>query len=202
MPICSMTARSALFVLTAALVLAGCVRSKPPQRSLVGDFPAPGIYALAGDTITIWKRVPQPNGTALFYSYSITPGGTVEYLAAREQTDIPDISEDGADFSEHRKGFALPHSAFEAVRAKAARLRPGSLGPVNPVGGYGGEVVPAGCALDPVQPRIAGINFLNRANWGTFTLQSGCQGANANAASALVGEIFDRLGRAGGPAQK
>jgi hypothetical protein len=184
-----------LFVLAA---LTGCGRAKPPQTSLVGDFPVPGTYALAGDTITVWKRVPQPNGTALFSSYSITPGGTVEYFAAREETTIPDVSEEGEDFSEHRKGFALPQREFEAIRTAAAMLRPGSLGPIDPVGGYGGEVVPKGCRLDPKQPRMVGINFLNHGNWGTFTLQAGCQGANATAATALVGDIFDRLDRAAG----
>lgn len=178
------------------LALSGCGSSKPVQKSLVGDFPVPGVYALAGDTITVWKRIPQADGTALFTSYSITPGGTVESLAAREQTNMPDISEDGEDFSEHRRGFALPQGEFEAIRTKLALLRPGSLGPVDPVGGYGGEVVPAGCKLDPAQPRVAGINFLNHTNWGTFTLQSGCQAANAGAASALLSDIFGRLERA------
>lgn len=184
--------------LAALLTLAGCSKGKPPPTSLVGDFPVPGTYALAGDTITLWKRVPEPNGTAVFTSYSISPGGTVDYLATREQTNMPDISEDGEDFSEHRKGFALPQSEFETIRAKLAQLRPGSLGPVDPVGGYGGEVVPSGCRLDPAQPRIIGINFLNHANWGTFTLQPGCQGASASAASALLSDIFVRLDRAAG----
>jgi hypothetical protein len=181
--------------------LAGCGQGKPAQLSLVGDFPVPGTYALAGDTITFWKRVPEPDGTALFYSYSISPGGTVDYLAMREQTNMPDISEEGEDFSEHRKGFALPQSEFETIRGKAAQLRPGSLGPDDPVGGYGGEVVPKGCRLDPAQARIVGINFVNHANWGTFTLQQGCHGTSANAANALVGEIFDRLQRATGKPQ-
>jgi hypothetical protein len=185
-------------LLAALLTLAGCGKGKPPPMSLVGDFPVPGTYALAGDTIIIWKRIPQPNGTALFSSFSITPGGEVYTLAEREQTTIPDISEDGEDFSEHRKGFTLPQSEFEAIRTKLALLRPRSLGPVDPVGGYGGEVVPAGCTLDPAQPRIAGINFLNHANWGTFTLQAACQGANATAASGLLSDIFGRLDRAAG----
>jgi hypothetical protein len=188
--------------LAGLLTLASCGQGKPLQTSLVGDFPVPGTYALAGDTITFWKRVPEPDGTALFYSWSVTPGGTVDYLAIREQTNMPDMSEDGEDFSEHRKGFALPQSEFEAIRGKAAQLRPGSLGPDDPVGGYGGEVVPKGCRLDPAQPRIVGINFLNHENWGTFTLQQGCHGASAEAASALVAEIFDRLRRAAGKPQQ
>jgi hypothetical protein len=185
--------------LLALLALAGCGRHSGPQ-SLLGDFAAPGTYVLAGDTITVWKRLRQPNGAWRFHSYSITPGGTVEALEQVEQSDLPqNASQDGeesVDTAELRKGFALPQSEFEAIRARAALLRPASLGPTDAVGGYGGEVPPAGCTLDKGRQRLAGINFLNSANWGTFVLQDGCDGEAAGAATAALDEIFDRLDRA------
>jgi hypothetical protein len=182
---------------TAALLvplLAGCGHES--AKSLVGDFAAPGTYALAGDTITVWKRIRQPDGAWRFYSYSITPGATVEYLEELERVGAPDNPEEAEDFSELRKGFALPPSEFEAIRTKAALLRPASLGPEDPVGGYGGEAAPAGCTLDKARPRLAGINFLNNANWGAFVLQQGCDGEAAGAATAAMSEILDRLDRA------
>jgi hypothetical protein len=191
-----MTARSSYAALTLALLaLSGCHKPKGPQ-SLVGDFTAPGIYALAGDTITVWKRIQQPNGAWRFYSYSITPGGTVEALEELERVDAPADGEEPQDFSELRKGFALPPSEFAAIRAEAALLRPASLGPRDAVGGYGGEAAPVGCALDKAGPRLAGVNFLNSANWGAFVLQDGCTGDAAARANAAVTDIFDRLERA------
>jgi hypothetical protein len=158
----------------------------------------PGTYALAGDTITVWKRVQRPDGAWRFHAYSITPGGTVESLEELERVDAPAVSEEGLDFSEQRKGFALPQSEFEAIRTKAALLRPASLGPNDPVGGYGGEAYARGCAPDHAQPRAAGINFLNNANWGTFVLQPGCASASGRAAEAVMTDIFARLERAAG----
>jgi hypothetical protein len=191
-----MNARSPSAVLVLALMaLPGCHKQKGPQ-SLVGDFAAPGIYALAGDTITVWKRVQQPSGAWRFYSYSITPGGMVEALEVLERLDAPQNTEEPQDFSELRKGFALPRNEFAAIRAKAALLRPGSLGPADAVGGYGGETPPAGCTLDKARQRLAGVNFLNNANWGAFILPEGCTGETAEAATAVVSEIFDRLERA------
>jgi hypothetical protein len=182
---------------TAALLvplLGGC--GPKGERSLVGDFAAPGAYALAGDTITVWRRIRQPDGAWRFYSYSITPGATVEYLEELERVGAPENTEEAEDFSELRKGFALPRSEFEVIRAKAALLRPASLGPRDPVGGYGGEATPAGCTLDAARPRLAGINFLNNANWGAFVLQQGCDGQAAGAAAAAMSDILDRLDRA------
>ena len=75
-------------------------------------------------------------------------------------------------------------------------MRPRSLGPDDPVGGYGGEAVAAGCSLDAKQPRLAGINFLNGINWGTFVVRRGCTSENAKAATALITDLFDRLERA------
>jgi hypothetical protein len=187
--------RAALLISTAALALAGCKREKLPQ-SLVGDFPVPGTYALAGDTITVWKRVRRPDGAWRFHSFSITPGGTVEYLEEPERVEAPTEQEDAADLIEKRKGFVLPTGEFEAIRSGAAQLRPAALGPHDPIGGYAGEVVPKGCSLDTSQPRLAGINFLNRGNWGSFALQSGCQSQQARAASEVMNGIFDRLERA------
>lgn len=185
-------------VVLTLLALSGC--GHKGARSLVGDFAAPGTYALAGDTITVWKRVRQPDGAWRFHSYSITPGATVEYLEEVERVGAPETvptnGEEAEDFSELRKGFALPQSEFEAIRAKAALLRPASLGPSDPVGGYGGEAPPAGCTLDKTHPRLAGVNFLNSANWGAFILQEGCSGEAASAATAAVTELFDRLDRA------
>ncbi|MBW8753659.1 MAG: hypothetical protein JF595_05840 [Sphingomonadales bacterium] len=188
--------RLRILILTAALALTGCGKH-PATKSLVGDFAAPGVYAIAGDTITVWKRVRQPDGAWRFHSYSITPGGTVEYLETPETADTPgDLEETPADLAERRKSFALPQSEFEAIRGRVALLRPASLGPTDPVGGYGGETTPAGCTLDRAQRRIAGVNFLNRVNWGGFVLQSGCTARNAAQATAVVAELFDRLDRA------
>lgn len=184
-----------LLVPTALFALAACDAEEGP-RSLVSDAAAPGTYALAGDTLTVWKRVRQPDGIWRFESYSITPGGTVEYLKEPELVDVPENPELDRDLAEHRQGFALPQPEFEAIRTQAALLRPASLGPQVPVGGYGGEAVAAGCTLDPEQPRIAGINYLNGGNWGAFVLQPGCGSANAKAAAAVMTGIFDRLERA------
>jgi hypothetical protein len=180
------------------LTLGGC--GDKGARSLVGDFAAPGTYALAGDTITVWKRIRQPDGAWRFHSYSITPGATVEYLEEPERVGAPENAfangEERETFSELRKGFALPQAEFEAIRARAALLRPASLGPDDAIGGYGGEAPPAGCTLDKAHQRLAGVNFLNSANWGAFILQEGCSGQAASAATAAVTEIFDRLDRA------
>jgi len=188
---------ASLFALLATAALSACHQPKPPS-SLVGDFPVPGIYALAGDTITVWKRTQQPDGAWKFQAYSITPGGTVEALEEMERVGAPAASEDAIDFSEQRKAFALPQSEFEAIRAKAALLRPGSLGPKDPIGGYGGEAYARGCSQDKGQPRIAGVNFLNNANWGVFILQPGCGSASGREAEAAMADIFDKLDRAAG----
>lgn len=187
-----------LLALPLALALHACSEPPEPKRSLVGDFAAPGAYALAGDTLTVWKRVQQPDGAWRFHSYAITSGGAVEYLEELERVGAPDNPETAQDFREHRRGFTLPQDEFEALRAQAALLRPAALGPDDPVGGYGGEVLPRGCAPDAAQPRIAGINFLNRANWGGFVLQPGCDTVDAAAAAAAMRDIFDRLERATG----
>lgn len=183
----------------AVLALCGCEQA---PRSLVGDFPAPGIYALAGDTITVWKRIRQPDGAWRFHSYSVTPGGTVEYLEELERLGAPDDPEEAQDFAEQRQGFALPPGEFEAVRSQAALLRPASLGPDDPVGGYGGEAYPPGCPFDKTRPRVAGVNFLNDANWGAFVLQAGCQSEGAKPAAAAMTQLFDRLDRAARQAGK
>ena len=181
-----------LLALTALFALAACDPEEGP-RSIVGDFAAPGTYALAGDTLTVWRRVPEPGGFSRFQSYSITPGGTVEYLDEPERVDVPANPETAADLSEHRESFALPPADFEAIRAQSALLRPASLGPNHPVGGYGGEAVAAGCALKQEQPRLAGINFLNGGNWGSFVLQPGCGSSAAKAAADAMARIFSRL---------
>lgn len=188
-----MTARRLAFL--ALLALCGC-QKEAGRKSLVGDFAAPGAYALAGDTITVWKRLQQPDGAWRFQSYSITPGGTVEVLEELERLGAPENPEEAQDFAEKRRGFALPPAEFEAIRAEAALLRPAALGPDDAVRGYAGEAFAAGCALDPARPRIAGVNFLNGASWGSFTLQPGCSGEGAKAAAAAVTRIFDRLERA------
>src|ERR1700741_400346 len=101
--------RTRFLILSVALALCGCERQPPPTRSLVDEAPAPGIYALAGDTITVWERVRQPDGMWRFHSWSITPGGTVEYLDTPERTDEPgDLEETAADLAERRQSFALP----------------------------------------------------------------------------------------------
>jgi hypothetical protein len=191
-----MIARTFLFLTApAALALTGC-KPPPGPQSLVADGTAPGAYALAADTITVWQRSRRPQGGARFRAFSITPGGAVEYVDEPEVAVAVADTEEAQDMREQRKSFVLPRDEFEAIRAKAALLRPLSLGPDDPVGGYGGEVPPAGCALDPAQPRIAGINFLNHANWGTFVLQPGCTGERARAAAALLTELIERLDRA------
>jgi hypothetical protein len=184
-------------VLLTAFALAGCHQPPKGPQSLVGNGPAPGLYSLAGDTLTVWRHVRRPDGAARFQAYSITPGGQVDYVDTPEQAATPgDAEEEVRDVSERRQGFALMQGEFEAIREKAALLRPASLGPDDPVGGYGGEARPDGCAPDPSQPRTAGINFINNANWGTFVLQPGCPRAAARAAQGVMTDIFDRLDRA------
>ncbi len=189
--------RPALLILATILALTGCQRSAPPPRSLVGDFPVPAAYALAGDNITVWKHVRQADGAWRFHSYSITSGGAVEYLETRDTGDAADdVEQTAADLAERRKSFLLPQGEFEEIRGRAALLRPATLGPRDPVGGYGGEALPAGCSHGAVQSRMAGVNFLNGVNWGTFTLPAGCDSANARAAAAVMTDLFDRLDRA------
>ena len=183
--------------LSAALALCGCKQQEPPARSLVGDAPAPGIYTLAGDTITVWQRVRLPDGMWRFHSWSITPGGTVEYLDTPERTDEPgDLEESAADLVERRQSFVLPQNEFEALRKQAALLRPLALGPDDPVRGYAGEAYPRGCIPTKAQPSLAGINFLNKANWGAFVLPPGCGSEEAKAASSVTAQIADRLAKA------
>ena len=187
-------------VLIAAFALFGCEAPPEGPRSLVDNRTAPPTWALAGDTITLWRRIALPNGAARFQSYSITPGGTVEYL---DEFERGDAAETIGDTSEKRQGFALPQAEFEAIRSQVALLRPLSLGPDSPVGGYGGEAFAMGCSHDPAPPRAAGVNFLNGGNWGAFVLQPECQSESARAAAAIVAQAFDRLERAAdGSAQK
>ena len=190
-----------LLALLAAAALCGCEQAPAPTRSLVGEFAAPGAYALAGDTITVWQRVQEPSGAWRFRSYSITPGGTVESLDELEPLGAPENTEERLDFAERRQGFTLPQGEFEAIRLQAALLRPGALGPVDPVGGYGGEAYPGGCAPDKAQPRVGGINFLNKINWGAFILQPGCASQDGKAAAAVMTQIVGRLERAAAQSQ-
>jgi hypothetical protein len=178
-----------IFALT--LLTLGACQEKPATKSLVGDFPAPGVYALAGDTLTVWRRVQQPNGAWRLTAYSITPGGAVESVEELERLGAPDNPEEAQDFGEKRREFVLPQPAFETIRGQAALLRPQELGPADPVGGFGGEAQPAGCASDPAQMRLAGITFLNKANWGSFVLPAGCDGA----AAVAMGRILETLER-------
>jgi hypothetical protein len=187
--------RKCIPALIAALALGACEK-EAPQKSLVGDFPVPGIHALAGDTITVWQRVRRPDGQWRFHSYSINTVGTVEFLDEHERIGAQESTQEAPGGPEQRQAFALPQAEFEALRAQAALLRPASLGPDQPVGGYGGEVLPAGCELDETKPRIAGVNFLNGGNWGNFVLQPGCDSDGAKEAAALMTQILDRLKRA------
>ena len=180
---------------TLALALGGCGEAEKP-RSLLGDFAAPGAYALARDTITVWRRVRQPDGSWRFHSWSITSGGTVEYLDELERVDAPETSEDTHPAGERRASFGLAQDEFEAIRAQAALVRPAAMGPDDPVRGYAGEASPAGCTPTPGQPRLAGINFLNDGGWGAFVLQPDCRSDSARAAAALMDQIFARLDRA------
>lgn len=182
------------------LALLGC-QERPPTPSLVGDFGAPGIYALAGDTITVWRRAAHPDGSSRFQSYSISPAGTVEYLDEPERTGATVDPEAVVDTAEHRLSFVLPPADFAAIRAEAALLRPQSLGPADPVGGYGGEARPRGCEADAVQPRVAGIKFINAASWGDFVLQAGCASEQGREATAVMTRLFDRLARNASAAQ-
>ncbi|MBV1690492.1 hypothetical protein KRR38_23120 [Novosphingobium sp. G106] len=181
--------------LSVALALCGCKQPIPPTRSLVGDAAAPGIYALAGDTITVWQRVRLADGMWRFHSWSITPGGTVEYLDTPERADEP-TEESAADLAERRQSFALPQSEFEALRKQAALLRPMALGPDDPVRGYAGEAYPRGCMPDKAKPSLAGINFLNKSNWGSFLLPTNCASREGTEASGLMTEIVSRLNAA------
>src|SRR5262245_52688611 len=113
-----------VLALSISFTLVACGRHDEAPRSLVGDFAAPGTYALAGDTLTVWKRVRLPDGAWRFQSYSITPGGTVDYLDEPERVEAPENPEDAQDLAEHREGFTLQHGEFEAIRSQAALLRP------------------------------------------------------------------------------
>lgn len=188
-----------VLALVAPLALTACGEQPVQKQSLVGDFAAPGDYAIAGDTLTVWKRVQQPGGAWRFHSWSITPGGSIEYLEELERVGAPENPEEAQDFSEQRRSFTLPQAEFEALRGQAALLRPHALGPEDPVGGYAGEVYPAGCSFDPAQPRLAGINYLNGKSWGNFALQAGCASDKAREATAVMTQIFDRLDRATPP---
>lgn len=181
--------------LSLALALCACKQPIPPTRSLVGDAAAPGIYALAGDTITVWQRVRLPDGMWRFHSWSITPGGTVEFLDTPERADEP-AEESATDLAERRQSFALPQSEFEALRKQAALLRPTALGPDDPVRGYAGEAHPRGCTPDKAKPSLAGINFLNKSNWGSFVLPTDCASQDGKAASGVMTEIVGRLNAA------
>lgn len=184
-----------LVPLSLALALCACKQQAAP--SLVGEGAAPGIYALAGDTITVWRRVRLPDGMWRFQSWSITPGGTVEYLDTPERADEPtDLEETAAELAERRQSFALPQGEFEALRKQAALLRPLALGPDDPVRGYAGEAYPRGCAADKTQPSLVGINFLNRTNWGAFVLPPGCTSQDGQAASGAMAQIVARLTKA------
>lgn len=186
-----------LILLLAIAALAGC-KETPREKSLVGDFAVPGAYALAGDTITVWKRLPQPGGGWRFQSYSITSGGTVEYLEESERLEAPANPEEAQDLPQMRQGFTLPQSDFEAIRGQVALLRPVELGPDDPVGGYAGEAYPIGCEAGDPTSREAGINFLNHANWGGFVLPAGCKSPAGDKAAAIVTQVFGRLERARG----
>lgn len=194
-----MRADGLILALAATLALAACDERPAPKQSLVGDFAAPGAYAIAGDTLTVWQRVQQPGGAWRFHSWSITPGGAIEYLEELERLGAPENPEEAQDFSEQRRSFTLPQAEFEALRAQAALLRPHALGPEDPVGGYAGEVYPAGCAFDPAQPRVAGINFLNSRSLGSFALQAGCATDKAREATAVMTQILERLNRSTPP---
>jgi hypothetical protein len=186
-----------LLALSVVLALCGCQQQPPPTRSLVAEAAAPGVYALAGDTITVWQRVRLSDGMSRFHSWSITPGGTVEYLDTPERADKPeDLEESPTDLAERRGSFALPQAEFEAIRAQARLLRPTTLGPEDPVGGYGGEAYPHGCTPNKGEQRIAGINFMNKANWGAFIQPADCASEGARATTAVMAEIFDRLTKA------
>lgn len=184
--------------LLALFALAGCHEARKGPRSLVGNGVAPGTYALAGDTITVWRHVRLADGASRFQAYSITPGGQVDYVDEPEQGAAPEDAgnaDEVPDRAEQRQGFILPQGEFETIRGRAALLRPATLGPDDPVGGYGGEVRPAGCSPDPSLPRTTGINFLNSANWGVFVLQTDCPGKKARAAEEVMTDLFDRLDR-------
>lgn len=184
-----------LLALVPALV-GGCKQPGPP--SIVGDFAAPGIYALAGDTITVWRRDDQEGRTTRLRAYSITPSGTVEGLEEMERTEVSAGEPEEAEAlpGERRRSFALPPQEFAAIRAQAALLRPQSLGPEDPVGGYGGQAAPTGCSFVPGQSGSAGVNYLNGMNWGAFVLQPACRGASADAARATLADMFLRLDHA------
>lgn len=188
---------SRLLPLILLLSLLGCDKPRPDPRSLVSNRPAPKAYALAGDTITVWRRIKQADGTWRFHSYSITPGGTVEYLDELERIEAFESTEDSQPVvAERRHGFVLSPQAFTAIRAQAALLRPAALGPEDPVRGYGGEAYPLGCAADKTKPAIAGINFLNSGGWGAFVMPTDCTSDNGRAASAALDQIVDQLEQA------
>ena len=188
--------RARFFLSIVPALVGGC--EQPAPRSIVGDFEAPGTYALAGDTITVWRRDGDSGGTSRLRAYSITPSGTVEALEEVERAEVSaDAPEEVEPLpGERRRSFALQPHEFAAIRAQAALLRPQSLGSAHPVGGYGGQAWPAGCRLAPGQSGSAGVNYLNGLNWGAFVLQPACQGAGADTARATLADMFARLDRA------
>jgi hypothetical protein len=186
-----MIARAAL--LSTVFALCACGQPAPARKSLIGDHPAPKNYALAGDTITLWQRRQQPNGGSRLHAYAIAPGGAVEHLDEVERGDAPTNPEDAPAAAETRLAFTLSPAALEKIRFDAARLRPTAMGPGDPVGGYAGEARPLGCPADASQPRAAGVNFLNGANWGAFVLDPACTSDAGRDAADTVTRLFDQL---------
>lgn len=185
--------------LFAVLALAGCKEQPEGPRSLVGDFAAPGLHVVAQDTIVVWRRIDQPNGSARLTSFTVGTAGAVQVAEEAERGEVyADADSDGPPLPGEKRGaFQLSPADFAALHAQAALLRPQGLAPEIATGGYAGEALPTGCARAPEPPAL-GVNYLNNAGWGAFVLQPSCTGAGADAARGAMGAMLAILDRASG----
>lgn len=177
----------------AALGLVACDARDSGPRSLVGDTWAPGAHVLAKDTIVLWQRLPQPNGTTRLRTYTIDPAGGVQRLEESERGEIvadADVETAARPRGEERSRFSLDRRSLEAIWKQAALLRPPALDPEVATGGYAGEAFPHGCRRIGGQAPDAGVNFLNDAGWGMFVLQRGCTGGEAEAARGALNAML------------
>ena len=175
--------------LLGALTLAACDARDAGPRSLVGDASAPGAHVLAKDTIVVWQRVPQFDGTTRLRTYTIDPAGGVQRSEESERGEVVanvEVETAVRPRGEERSRFGLDRTSLEAIWKQAALLRPPALDPEVATGGYAGEAFPRGCRRIGGQAPDAGVNFLNDAGWGMFVLQPGCTGANAEAARGAL----------------
>lgn len=165
----------------ALLALAGCER--PPQRSLVGDWPLAPDKVLLGEEIELWARSKAgQDDYARTVAFVFQPGGHLRIVHGRDHFVC---CYGGVDRRETDNARTIPLAPETDLRLRRmlARLRPRVLSAEGPI------TLPRGCSYVYDGGARGGVAYSGKRAGGVFILQSDCGGAGADEAVQLIRDV-------------